>query len=95
MATERALDDAAMARLSSFELLWETSPQEGVWCVKYQHLLHRFCPVKLDYEHMPEPFRSAVGPVHEGKTGDVVRLTARDCFLCDHFVCNKGICDPI
>lgn len=92
---ERTLDDAAMARLSSFELLWETSTQEGVWCERYQHPLHRFCTVRLDYENLPEPFRSAVHQPHEGKTGDRVHLTARDCFLCDRFVCNEGICDPV
>jgi len=95
MVEERTLDDAAMARLASFEQLWELAASEGVWCVRYQHPLHRFCTVRLDYERLPEPLRNAVQHPHEGKTGDHVHLTARMCFLCDHFVCNEGICDPV
>lgn len=81
--------------LESFKELWYASPSPTVWCNKFQHPLHRLCPVILNYENLPEPFKGLVAPEHQGKTGDKVHLTPEECFHCKENIRNDGMCDPI
>ena len=82
--------------LESFTELWWASHSPTVWCEIYRHPLHRLCPVVLNYENLPEPFKgvSSEEP-HEGKTGDTVHLTPERCFNCPKNIINGGICDPV
>jgi len=80
--------------LEDFKKLWYNSPTPTVWCNRYQHPLHRVCPVALNYENLPEPFKSLASPEHEGKTGDKVHLTPEECYECPEMVLNGGCCDP-
>jgi len=84
-----------VSKFEKFEELWWNSLSPTVWCEKYQHPLHRFCPVVLNYENLPLPFKDAVRNNHEGKTGDIVHLTPRKCFECERNILNGGTCDPI
>jgi hypothetical protein len=79
--------------LESFEKLWWMALGPTVWCEKYQHPLHRLCPVVLNYENLPEPFKT--GQPHEGKTGDTVRLTPAACYSSPLMIQQGGICDPV
>lgn len=82
--------------LKDFAELWYLSPTPGLWCEIYAHPLHRICPVLLNYEHLPEPFRAAAkGVEHCGKTGDRVQARPQVCFICDKNIRNDGICDPL
>lgn len=81
--------------LESFTEMWWGHPSAAVWCQRYQHPLHRLCPVVLNYEGLPEPFKKAVELGHEGKTGDRVQLTPETCYRCGQNIRNGGICDPV
>lgn len=81
--------------LEVFKELWYNALGPTVWCMIYQHPLHRACPVILNYENLPEPFNNAIEEPHEGKTGDRVHLTPEKCFECENNIRNGGICDPI
>jgi hypothetical protein len=81
--------------LEDFKRLWFMSPSPTVWCEIYRHPLHRACPVVLNYEQLPEPFKSmAAEAEHEGKTGDTVQLNPERCYECPEMVLNGGVCDP-
>ena len=86
-----------MGDLEKFRDLWYQSVAitPTVFCTRRQHPLHKICPVRLDYERLPEPFRSCIDPDHEGETGDTVKLTPEECFECPEMILNDGICDPI
>ncbi len=82
--------------IETFKRLWYTSIPPILWCEKYAHPLHRWCPVILDYETLPKPFkRMAQEMEHEGKTGDGVHAKPETCYACDRYIGNRGTCDPI
>lgn len=81
--------------LESFEQLWWNSHTPTVWCQVYAHPLHRFNPVILNYEDLPEPYKTCAQEEHIGKTGDRVHLTFKGCFECKENIRNGGVCDPV
>lgn len=81
--------------LELFKELWYNSLTPTVWCQKYAHPLHRVCPVVLNYEDLPEPFKKLADETkHIGRTGDRVHLTPEKCYVCPENIRNGGICDP-
>lgn len=79
-----------------FERLWYNAISPSLWCERYAHPLHRVCPVILNYENLPGPFKKIAEEMeHEGKTGDKVQAKPQTCIACDHFIRNGGVCDPI
>lgn len=82
--------------LEAFKELWARSLSPTIWCERYAHPLHRVCPVILNYENLPEPFKKMAQEMkHEGKTGDGVHAKPETCYTCDRYIGNGGMCDPI
>lgn len=82
--------------LEAFKDRWFACPTPTVWCEKYAHPLHRVCPVILNYENLPEPFKKIADEMqHEGKTGDRVQAKPEVCFKCELCIRNGGVCDPV
>ncbi len=82
--------------LESFKELWYMSITPIVWCERYAYPLHRVCPVHLNYENLPEPFKKMAQEItHEGKTGDTVQAKPEQCYSCDRLIINGGVCDPV
>ena len=82
--------------IESFKELWYQSTSPTLWCEKFAHPLHRMCPVILDYENLPEPFKSIADEMeHEGETGERVHAKPETCYACEKFILNGGTCDPV
>ena len=80
----------------SYQELWYQAITPTFWCERYAHSFHRVCPVILNYENLPEPFKNVAGEMeHEGKTGDRVHISPETCYNCARNIINGGTCDPL